>query len=323
MRATLAGRDWRDTEIDLAATGSGARISTRLRATRRSQSTSHRIDLMVPRRFNIRVESAGGDIDIENVEGEFTGSTGGGEIRIDRARGRAQLSTGGGAVTVTNSTMSGRVSTGGGGVLLQGVAGGLRGSSGSGGVIYGEGGITYSRPDRDGLVRASDGRVIVNKSGGSVSVASAPNGATISTGGGSVTVGSAGGAVSVRTGGGDVEIGPIVGPADLHTGAGDIIIALGNEDSEGVNITSGRGTVTLMVPRNLAAHMDLETAYTNNRSRPTRIVSDIPLSISETSDWDSRQGTPRRYVRANEAVGGGGRTIRVRTVNGNIVIRVR
>ena len=323
MRATLAGRNWRDTEIDLVQSGSGARISTRFHTARRNQSTSHRIELMVPRRFNIRVESSGGEIDIENVEGEFTGSTGGGEIIIDRGRGRAELSTGGGAVTVTNSTMSGRVSTGGGGVLLQGVKGGLRGSSGSGTVIYGEDGLTYSKADGDGIIRASDGRVIVNKSGGSVSIATAPNGATISTGGGSVTVGSARGAVSVKTGGGDVEIGPVDGSAEAHTGSGDVVVTLDNEDTKGVDITSGNGTVTLMVPRNLAAQLDLETAYTNNRSRATRIVSDIPLSTTETDQWDSRYGTPRRYVRANQAVGGGGRRVRVRTVNGNIVIRVR
>jgi beta-lactamase regulating signal transducer with metallopeptidase domain/DUF4097 and DUF4098 domain-containing protein YvlB len=323
MRATLAGRNWRDTEIDLVQSGSGARISTRFHTARRNQSTSHRIELMVPRRFNIRVESSGGEIDIENVEGEFTGSTGGGEIIIDRGRGRAELSTGGGAVTVTNSTMSGRVSTGGGGVLLQGVKGGLRGSSGSGTVIYGEDGLTYSKADGDGIIRASDGRVIVNKSGGSVSIAAAPNGATISTGGGSVTVGSARGAVSVKTGGGDVEIGPVDGSAEAHTGSGDVVVTLDNEDTKGVDITSGNGTVTLMVPRNLAAQLDLETAYTNNRSRATRIVSDLPLSTTETGEWDSRYGTPRRYVRANQAVGGGGRRVRVRTVNGNIVIRVR
>jgi beta-lactamase regulating signal transducer with metallopeptidase domain/DUF4097 and DUF4098 domain-containing protein YvlB len=323
MRATLAGRSWRDTEIDLVPSGSGARITTRFHTARRNQSTSHRIELMVPRRFNIRVESSGGEIDIENVEGEFSGSTGGGEITIDRGRGRANLSTGGGAVTVTNSTMSGRVSTGGGGVLLQGVKGGLRGSSGSGTVIYGEDGLTYSKADDDGVVRASNGRVIVNKSGGSVTIDTAPKGATISTGGGSIRVGSAGGSVSVKTGGGNVEIGPLDGSAEAHTGAGDVIITLDNEDTKGVDITSGSGTVTLMVPRNLAAQLDLETAYTNNRSRATRIVSDIPLSTTETDEWDSRYGTPRRYVRANQAVGGGGRRVRVRTVNGNIVIRVR
>lgn len=323
MRATLAGRSWRDTEIDLVQVGSGARISTRFHTARRNQGTSHRIELMVPRRFNIRVESSGGEIDIENVEGEFTGSTGGGEIIIDRARGRADLSTGGGAVTVTNSTMSGRVSTGGGGVLLQGVKGGLRGSSGSGTVIHGEDGLTYSKADDDGVVRASNGKVIVNKSGGSVSIASAPNGATIATGGGSVTVGRARGAVSVQTGGGNVEIGPVDGSAEAHTGAGDVVVTIDNEDAKPVDITSGSGTVTLIVPRNLAAQLDLETAYTNNRRGPTRIVSDLPLSTTETDEWDSRYGTPRRYVRANQSVGGGGRRVRVRTVNGNIVIRVR
>jgi DUF4097 and DUF4098 domain-containing protein YvlB len=102
-----------------------------------------------------------------------------------------------------------------------------------------------------------------------------------------------------------------------------VSITIEENETEDVNIKSGNGPVTIYVPRNFAADLDLETAYTNNRRSPTRIVSPMRLDVTETSNWDSREGTPRRYVRVNQAVGGGGRKIRVRTVNGDIIIRER
>jgi hypothetical protein len=78
--------------------------------------------------------------------------------------------------------------------------------------------------------------------------------------------------------------------------------------------------VVLVLPRELDATLELETAYTNNLGHKTRIISELPLQTTETSSWDEREGTPRRYVRARQTVGRGGGVIRVRTVNGNIVL---
>jgi hypothetical protein len=81
------------------------------------------------------------------------------------------------------------------------------------------------------------------------------------------------------------------------------------------------GDVVLDVPANLNATLELETAYTNNLGHKTRIVSDWPLATTETSEWDSTDGTPRKYIRARQNIGKGGAVIRVRTVNGNIVLQ--
>ncbi|HEY5021640.1 MAG TPA: hypothetical protein VII30_04020 [Gemmatimonadaceae bacterium] len=78
--------------------------------------------------------------------------------------------------------------------------------------------------------------------------------------------------------------------------------------------------VVLVLPRDLNTTLELESAYTNNLGHKTRIVSELPLQTTETADWDASEGTPRRYVRARQTVGGGGPVIRVRTVNGNVVI---
>jgi hypothetical protein len=100
-----------------------------------------------------------------------------------------------------------------------------------------------------------------------------------------------------------------------------VTIELKGNGPHSVDVTSGKGEVVLVLPRDLDATLDLETAYTDNLGHKTRIVSDLPLPTTETDTWDSSQGTPRRYLRARQIVGRGGAVIRVRTVNGNIVLQ--
>ena len=157
--------------------------------------------------------------------------------------------------------------------------------------------------------------------GGPISLAAAPDGARVTTGGGRIRIGPSGGEVYAMTGGGDIDIGPATGSIEAHTGAGDVTIELKGAGTHSVNATSGRGRVVLVVPRDLDATLELETAYTNNLGHKTRMVSDFPLQTTETADWDAREGTPRRYVRARQTLGKGGGIIRVRTVNGDVVLK--
>ncbi len=343
----LSGRNWRDTEVDLERTSSGARLSSRYTMRSNSQSSSHRFDIQVPKRFNMRLSSAGGGVSITGVNGEFTGSTGGGPIRIEGARGRASLSTGGGAIRVNDSNLSGSVGTGGGSVLIQRVRGGLRGSSGSGPIVYGnaedadivsvggnsrisddKGGVTVGAGgnvtinERTGEIRDNNsGRIIYRKAGGRISIGEAMNGADVRTGGGSVSIGRSAGDVRALTGGGDITIGPLDGSASATTGAGDVTITLRGTADHSVDVSSGNGTVTLVLPSNFSGRVELETAYTERHGR-TRIESDWPLSIRETDFWDDSHGTPRRFVRARQSIGSGaGGVLRVKTVNGNIILR--
>ena len=323
MHAVLRGRDWRNTNISLVTEGSGARITSGYRDPDGVTSSSHRIEIFVPRRFNIRLNSAGGSVFIRDVEGDFSGSTGGGEINIENARGSAHLTTGGGPVNVANSNLSGSVTTGGGAVLIQGVTGGLSGSSGSGAVFYGTDKVKFAEVSGEGIGRTVDGRVIVTKSGGSVSIATAPNGATISTGGGRVTVGDADGDVRINTGGGDVTVGSASRGATVSTGAGDVKMTITGSGGYPISAQSGNGTITLILPANMSAELDLETAFTNNHRGSTQIESDWPLSTTVTPNWDASEGTPRRYVRARQTIGSGGARITVKTVNGDIIIKRR
>jgi DUF4097 and DUF4098 domain-containing protein YvlB len=160
----------------------------------------------------------------------------------------------------------------------------------------------------------------MNSAGGGISLRAAPDGARVTTGGGPIRIGPSAGEVYAQTGGGSIDIGPATGSVEAHTGAGDVTIELQGAGAHSVDVTSGKGEVVLVVPRDLNATLELETAYTNNLGHKTRIISELPLQTTETADWDSSEGTPRRYVRARQTVGRGGGLIRLRTVNGDIVI---
>jgi hypothetical protein len=339
----LGGRDWRATRVEIERESGGVLVRTRAAERGRSQSTSHHFRIRVPSEFDVSLRSAGGDFSIDGVEGTFGGTTGGGSIVLTNLHGRAELSTGGGEVRVADSTLEGSVSTGGGPITLSNISGGLRGSSGSGPVVYAEprSGDGYQAAadlsalyiDEDGQIGFADadhrseiGMLHIERAGGEVKLAGAPHGAVISTGGGDVVVGRSAGLVDASTGGGDINIGPVAGSVLAGTGAGKITVVL--EDAGGeeqtVDITSGNGRVIVVLPAGFDGRFELETAYTKGFGRATTIESAWDLR-RETTDWqdrwDSREGSPRRYVRARGTSGAGRGLVRVKTVNGDIEVR--
>jgi beta-lactamase regulating signal transducer with metallopeptidase domain len=358
LHASLGGRDWRTTAVSFEPVEGGARLESWDAGRSSSQSYSHAFDLNVPRNFNVRIKSAGGGVSITGVDGVFTGTTGGGEIEIRKANGEADIRTGGGEIRVSDSRLTGSVGTGGGKVTIERVDGDFSGYSGSGPVTYinstggikGKGvkrGVGIGSGDGIGVAVGDDGRVSINKadatttyvtddvgrssfamdgirmhsSGGAISLPEAPDGARVTTGGGAIRIGPSAGEVYASTGGGSIDIGPARGSVAARTGAGDVSITLAGAGSHSVDVISGNGQVILVLPRDLSATLEIETAYTNNLGRKTRIESELPLTITETNDWDGSMGTPRRYVRGRQVVGGGLGVIRVRTVNGNVILR--
>jgi len=337
VEARLSGSSWRDTRVTLEPSGGDATLASDFSRFSRNQSSSHDFDIKLPRQINVRIRSSGGEINISNISGEFRGSSGGGGIKIHKVNGRVDLSTGGGEIYVEDSNLDGYVSTGGGLVRIIGVRGHLKGSSGSGPVIYsdasgsgkgngygygiGDGAATMAtiNGDTTGYAIATGGPIRMSAAGGSLKLPFAPNGARVTTGGGKVTIGPSGGAVFAETGGGDIEIGPARGSVEAHTGAGNVAIDFRGAGS--VDVTSGSGRVVINVPDDLNANLELETAYTDNFRDKTRIISDWPLRVTETSTWDTSHGTPRRYVRVRQQVGSGGPLIRVYTVNGDIELK--
>ena len=338
MRAVLSGDHVRDTRVAFDRVSGGLEVRAFMEYSPRNSNTRHTFEFWVPRKFDVSLSSAGGSVSIAGLEGTFSGTTGGGEIILDDVRGAANLRTGGGEVSVTNSSLEGVVTTGGGRAVVSNTTGGVRVTSGSGPVVrsdgatrsYGVGGLSSTAAAGqkplivvDGNV-VSDGAVSYNMAGGDIRLASVPGGGTFNTGGGEIVIGSVGAAASFTTGGGNIRIDGAADDISATTGAGQVHITVvdGNGRARNVTVHSGTGRITIDLPANIDARFDLETAYTERHGR-TNIEADFPVTVTETTEWDSRNGSPRRYVRATGSAGSGRGLIKIRTVNGDVVIRRR
>jgi beta-lactamase regulating signal transducer with metallopeptidase domain/DUF4097 and DUF4098 domain-containing protein YvlB len=336
VHVELGGADWRSTQVAIAPESFGIGVSATPTGHNRSQSTSHRFEIHVPARYDVRVRSAGGGITIVGVEGTFEGGTGGGELVLSDARGRASLTTGGGDIDVSDSDLSGKVSTGGGTVKLSRVKGGLRGSSGSGPVIYSDAdaeGAGESTGDLAGVIVDGGGKVKVgdkpagflhiSRAGGTVDLDDVPQGGEIRTGGGDIRVAKGAGTIQAQTGGGDISVGPITGSVSASTGAGDVSLRLASVGGRGqsAQVWSGTGNVDVELPADLNATIELETAYTESFGRAANISSAWTIDRKPITDWDATQGTPRKFVRATGKAGKGEGLVHIQTVNGDIQLR--
>ncbi|HEX6751813.1 MAG TPA: M56 family metallopeptidase [Longimicrobium sp.] len=286
------------------------------------------LEIQVPRRFDVATDADGGGVEIRGVEGNFTGNTRGGGVAFIDAGGTVRMDAGGGGAYISHTRLSGRLEMRGGGVLLDENRGNLD-ISGANATVRGSAADLGAWGERvRGEVEAANeaasraisiDRVLtgnVAKDGGPIVAATVQPGARLYTGGGDITVRRAQGDISATTGGGDVRLESVAGGAKVSTGAGDVLVRVDGQGGD-VEVTSGRGGVTLVLPDGFSGSVDLETAYTQNHAA-TRITSDVPLAISETREWSAREGTPRRYVRGRATLGSGRHRVHVRTVNGDV-----
>jgi hypothetical protein len=301
------------------------------------------------------LSTGGGPITVTNSDLSGSVSTGGGQVYISNVTGGLRGSSGGGDVLITDGTGVTTVGSGRGIGARSGTATTIITNDGttirSGQAISGFGGrstsittsggaagfgttVTTNAPG--GFATATGkgqgqgfgfgfGAYSISKAGGQIVLDDLPNGGVLRTGGGQIVVRSSGGSVSASTGGGDITLDRVAGNAHASTGAGEVRISIldANGTAHSVDVVTGKGRVVLELPANIDARFELETAYTDNFDRRTTIDSDFALERSETTEWDDRDGTPRKYVRAEGVFGSGAGLIRVRAVNGDVVVRRR
>jgi hypothetical protein len=89
----------------------------------------------VPTQTNILLTSAGGQVEIEGIDGYVSATTEFGAVNLFRLSGALKLETKRGDVTLRQSYVRGSVHTNAGRVLLEDVSGDVRGTSSKGGVV--------------------------------------------------------------------------------------------------------------------------------------------------------------------------------------------
>jgi len=313
-----------DPVIDFEQTGDGLRIITRFLRHDSNQSSSIDIDVHVPSPFDIELDSMGGGLEIDGLEGTFRGKTMGGKLNLHDVRGEARIKTMGGKIVLTDSDLDGSLETMGGEVLFRDVNGDVKGSSMGGPVrferVYRRDG-TVARPERvEDVPGMTDGTVQISTMGGGIDVDDAPEGVAVHTMGGDIEIGDAERFAKATTMGGDIRIKAVDGWVTAKTYGGDIEVHVVGTGGD-IDLQSLSGNVTLVVPSGFSMDLDLELAFTRDSGRDYKIATDFDVPRTVTNDWDYSHGSPRKYIRASASVGGGQNHVKVRTINGDLRIR--
>jgi hypothetical protein len=304
-------------DLNFEERASGVAITSRFGGSRHNNSHSNlRFEIQVPKKYDLHLESMGGDFSIQNVEGTMGGKTMGGGLDLQSLKGDLDLLTMGGAIILKNSDVNGCVKTMGGKVLVDHVSGNVKATT--------QGGNVTQRYVTNGAKDKPTGEVKISSMGGEINVDEAPAGADVHTMGGDVLVKHASDHVKAKTMGGNIEIQAVDGQVSATTMGGDIEVTMVGDPSKGdrgVMLQSMGGEISLTVPPALSMDIDIELAYTKDSRRNYRITSEFDLKQEESKEWDRSQGSPRKYINATGTIGDGKNKVRIMTMNGDVHLR--
>ncbi|MCK4561165.1 MAG: DUF4097 family beta strand repeat protein [Calditrichia bacterium] len=307
--------DKEDYYIDVDERSSGIKIEVSYEGRHRHNGGVS-VDVHVPTKYNLELETMGGDIMLKGIEGSFSGETMGGEIELYHLKGEVDLTTMGGEIQVEDCDLDGQVKTMGGEISLRDVIGDLDASTMGGEVSY----RNVKRRDE----REDAREVKISTMGGEIEVDDAPGGANVSTMGGEIRIRSAKKYVKAKTMGGEIKIDKIDGGVKATTMGGDIEVNMvGDPDQydRDVVLSSMGGDIILTVPSGLSMDFDIKLTITHRSSADYKIISDFPIDIEKSGDWDYSDRSARRFIYGTGKVAGGKNKIRIDTVNGDIIIK--
>jgi DUF4097 and DUF4098 domain-containing protein YvlB len=270
--------------------------------------------ITVPRDMElVKIETDGGAVSAKGISGRVEAETGGGKVHLEDIGGDANVETGGDAIEVDRIGGDLTAETGGGKLYLGSVKGLVNATTGGGDVMLLSGG-------RSAVLESGAGDIQVKQVGGDLK---------ITTGGGNIDVDSASGPISVETAGGSIRIGWAKGLVRAETAAGRIelngipavhaetasggilarFIVLPGDHTDSV-LETANGDIVVYLPVNFRASIRAAIEAANGQ----RIYSDfpeIPVRMEGNADWP-------QTITAEGSLNGGGPTIKVQTVSGNI-----
>ncbi len=312
--ANFRSGDEEDYSIEFKERSWGISVEISYEGRRRNGGVS--LDIQVPKQYDIEMETMGGDLTINGVKGQFSGETMGGEIELFNLKGEVDLTTMGGEIRVEDSELDGQVKTMGGEITLRDVIGDLDASTMGGEVSY----RNTKRQDP----RKDAKEIKISTMGGEIEVDDAPGGANVSTMGGEIKIRRARKFVKAKTMGGEIDIEELDGGVKATTMGGDITVNMvGNPDEydRDVVLSSMGGDIILTVPEELSMNFDIKLTITRRSSDKYKIISDFPINIEKSDDWDRSEGSARRYIYGTGKVKDGKNRIRIDTINGDIIIK--
>lgn len=279
------------------------------------------ISVDVPNEFSLDLQTSGGDIEVnDRLSGTVTAATAGGDIEIDQVDGEVHLRTSGGDLRARDVLGNAEFNTSGGDIEVGDVKGKLKAHTSGGDITIGAVENDLDAKTAGGDIEVGDvgGFADVSTAGGDVRLGKVSGTADVRTAGGDIELLSASGRVTARTAGGDIVLEDITGSIEAETAGGDIVVQLvpsGNKDS---HFETAGGDIELYIP---------EQAKANIRAR-IRIHGGWGWDDDDEGEFDvysdfkaARHERNRKGVLAEYVLNGGGSNITLKTTNGDIEIR--
>jgi len=316
-----AAHIFRGMDLNLRQSGRLAILTARdISARRRGSRVSVEFNLNVPRRFNLDLETHGGDVEVVALDGELRATTAGGDIRAGDVNGPVHLETAGGNITVRNVGQRLDARTAGGNVHVGDVNGNANIET-SGGEIYAgtiQGGFHARTAGGDIVLRGASGPVVAETAGGQIQMGDC--GATVraETAGGNIRLQGAGGMVKAETAGGGIALFRLRSGVQAETAAGTIFAEI-DANREGFatsDLGTSVGDIQVFLPPNLPLNIEAVIEQAGGH----RISTDFPLTIQGQGQGEAAKW-PLRTVHGECALNGGGKPLKLHTTMGNIEIR--
>ena len=296
--------------------GGGLSISERYPPQHdRSGWSAADFDFTVPRRFNLDMETKGGNVTVSNLDGELRASTAGGNIQTGDISGPVRVETAGGDINVGNIGRRLMAKTAGGSIRANDIKGDATLETSGGEITAGfiEGAVHAQTSGGDIGLRGATGPVSAQTAGGQIQIGQCGASIHAETAGGSIHLQGAKGGVVAQTAGGSIDLYRMQSMVRAATAAGRILAEINaNRDTFAAShLETSMGDIQVFLPPDLSLNIDALI----KESMGNRIVSDFPLHL--TRDEEAFRRGPRR---GEGALNGGGKVLRIRTVMGNIEI---
>lgn len=275
-------------------------------------------EIKLPQRFNVDIETQGGDISVESpLQGEARLTTAGGDVHTADISGSARIQTAGGSITLGNLRNRVDARTAGGSIHVGDVKGDAILETSGGEIVTGEidGTLRAETAGGDVVVGSARGQVTAQTAGGQIQIGQARASVRAETAGGSIRLQGAQGQVVAETAGGSIDLLDVGGAVRASTAAGRILAQWINTTKPAIGasqLETSMGDVYVYLP--VEVRLTIDAAI--DAAAGHRIISDFPLNIQ-----GDQEDFCQRTIRGRGALNGGGQVLRIRTVAGNIEIR--
>lgn len=281
------------------------------------RSTGAEFEITAPVRLNLDIETKGGNVGVQKLEGELQAVTAGGDVRTGDVSGPVRAETAGGDIRLGAIGTRLEARTAGGSIRVGDVKGDATVETSGGEIVAGmvQGTLRAETAGGDLVLRGANGGIEARTAGGQIQIGESGGSVIAATAGGSIRLQGARGRVEAKTAGGSIDLLQLRNAVSAATSAGCIMAQIDADQKSfaASDLRTSMGDIQVFLPAGLPLTIDAAI----DMAAGHKILSDFPqLKIQGEGPV-----LAQTKLRGEGALNGGGEVLRIRTTAGNIEIR--